>query len=279
MITDKTTKKDLSSFLLVSDIDGTLNNKLRFTPKKNIEAIRYFTKELKGTFTLASARNVQSLYRHYKKLHDVKTPAIVLNGAGIYDFTKKKMIWYNPIPSGSEEAISKALKEFPLLEVIVFTDEMTYLVRPKLSSRIMLLIDPLEYKVCRSLDEVPKGNWGKVIFFCMPWDRNKIRQLLEKDKKQGMRYVDMSAISFDLINESTNKGNAVSVLAEMLGIDSKNIGAIGDYFNDYEMLRSVSHPACCGQAPNELKEICEFHACHCNKGAVADFIGYIENNL
>lgn len=279
MITDKATKKDLSGFLLVSDIDGTLNNKLRFTPKKNLEAIRRFTKELGGSFTLASARNVQSLYRHYKKLPDVKTPAIVLNGAGIYDFIKNKTIWYNPIPSGCEEAIGKALEAFPLLEVIVFTDEMTYLVRPKLASRIMLMIDPLEYKKCKSLDEVPKGNWGKVIFFCMPWNKNKIRQQLEKDKKAGMRYVDTSAISFDLINESTNKGNAVSVLADMLGTDKKNIGAIGDYFNDYEMLKSVSHPACCGQAPEELKKICEFHACHCNKGAVADFISYIENNL
>lgn len=269
-------KKDFSNFLLVSDIDGTLNNKLRRTPKINTEAIRYFTKELGGSFTLASARSVPSLYHHYKNLPDVKTPAIVLNGAGIYDFTKEKMIWYNRIPEGSEDIISKALDKFPTLEIAIFTDEGTYLVKPKISSRVMMFIDSLKHKCCKSLDEIPKGNWGKVIFFCMPWNRDKIKSFLFKDKKEGVRYIDTSIASFDLVNETTNKGTAVRVLAQMLGIDEKNIGAIGDYFNDYDMLKTVAHPACCAQAPKELHELCEFHACHCNKGAVADFISYIE---
>lgn len=269
-------KKDFSSFLLVSDIDGTLNNKLRTTPEKNIEAVRHFTKDLGGYFTLASARNVQSLYRHYKKLPDVKTPAIVMNGAGIYDFTQEKMIWYNSIPEGCENIISKALDKFPTMEIAIFTDEGTYLVKPKIASRIMMLIDSLDHKICRAVDEVPKGNWGKVIFFCMPWNKEKIKSFLLQDKIDGIRYIDTSIASFDLVNETTNKGTAVRVLAEMLGIDGENIGAIGDYFNDYDMLKTVAHPACCAQAPKEIHELCEFHACHCNKGAVADFISYIE---
>ena len=272
-------KKDLSKFLLVSDIDGTLNNKLRRTPEVNTEAIRRFTKDEGGIFTLASARSVPSLYTHYKNLPDVKTPAIVLNGAGIYSFTEKRYLWYNSIPVGNEGIIAKALDKFPSLELAIFTEKDIYLVRPKICSRIMMLIDKLEHKVCRSLDEVPEGNWGKVIFFCMPWSRDKIKDFLLSEKTEGARYMDTTAASFDLLNESTNKGNAVKVLAEMLGVDEENICAIGDYFNDYDMLRTVAHPACCAQAPKELHEICEFHACHCNKGAVADFISYIEKNM
>ena len=83
-------------------------------------------------------------------------------------------------------------------------------------------------------------------------------------------------MSFDLVDKNTNKGYAVGVLAEMLGIDKDKISAIGDYYNDWDMLKSVSHPACAGQAPDDIKEICEFKACHCNKGAVADLIEYIK---
>ncbi len=269
--------KNLSHFLLVSDIDGTLNNKLRRTPKINLEAIRRFC-EAGGRFTLASARCTPSLYKHYKKLYDQTTPAIILNGAGIYDFQKQKMLWYNAIPTGSEAIIKRALDKFFTLEVAVFTPEKIYLVRPKICSRIMMVIDSLDYVICRSLDEVPKGNWGKVIFFCMPWNKKQIKSFLLSEKQEGVRYIDTTAVSFDLVNETTHKGTAVKVLAEMLGIDEKNIGAIGDYFNDYEMLKTVAHPACCGQAPKELHDICEFHACHCNNGAVADFIKYIEKN-
>lgn len=268
-------KKDYSNFLIVSDIDGTLNNKLRSTPKKNLEAVRRFTKDEGGIFTLASARSVPSLYTHYKKL-GVKTPAIVLNGAGIYCFTQEKYLWYNPIPTGNEEAIQQALDRFKSLELAIFTNEAIYLVKPKISSRIMMLIDRLEHKKCKSLAEVPKGNWGKVIFFCMPWSKEKIKEFLFSNKPEGARYIDTSIASFDLVNETTNKGTAIKELAGILGISEENIGAIGDYFNDYDMLKTVAHPACCAQAPEELHEICEFHACHCNNGAVADFISYIE---
>lgn len=271
-------KKDFSNFLVVSDIDGTLNNKLRRTPAVNFEAIRRFTKEEGGHFTLASARCTMSLYTHYKNLPDKSTPAIVLNGAGIYDFSKREMVWYNAIPTGSEDLIQKALDKFPTLEIAIFSPDKVYLVKPKISSRVMMFIDKLDYVKCNSIEEVPKGSWGKVIFFCMPWNKDKIKSFMMSEKQEGVRYIDTTIASFDLVNETTNKGTAVKVLASMMEIDEKNIGAIGDYFNDYDMLRSVAHPACCAQAPEELHEICEFHACHCNKGAVADFISYIEKN-
>ena len=269
-------KKDLSHFLVVSDIDGTLNNKIRKTPKVNLEAIRRFTKQEGGHFTLASARCASSLYTYYKNLPDKSTPAIILNGAGIYDFSKQKMLWYNSIPMESKGLIQSALDKFPSLEIAIFTPDNIYLVKPKISSRVMMLIDRLEHIKCQALDEVPGGQWGKVIFFCMPWKKQKIKEFMLSGEQPGVRYIDTSSASFDLVNETTHKGTAIKVLAEMLGIDPKNIGAIGDYFNDYDMLKSVAHPACCAQAPKELHEICEFHACHCNKGAVADFISYIE---
>ena len=85
-----------------------------------------------------------------------------------------------------------------------------------------------------------------------------------------------SVASYEILAENTHKGTAVQKLAEILGIDNEHTGAIGDYFNDYDMLRTVGVPACCGQAPDELKEISEFVTCHCNYGAVADFLEYIE---
>ena len=80
--------KNYSDWLVVSDIDGTLNNTLRRTPKVNTDAIDEFVYKKGGNFTLASARNVQSLEPHYKNLPDLSTPAFVLNGAGIYDYKK-----------------------------------------------------------------------------------------------------------------------------------------------------------------------------------------------
>ena len=88
---------DYSKWLIVSDIDGTLNNKLRRLPQVNKTKIKEYV-DNGGYFTLCSGRNLQSLTPHYKKL-GIETPALFLNGAGIYDFKTNKMFcrvswWY-----------------------------------------------------------------------------------------------------------------------------------------------------------------------------------------
>ena len=88
-------KKDYSKWLIVSDIDGTLNSKFRVLPKRNFEAIKNFTAN-GGKFTLASGRLVSSLERNYNKI-TANCPAVVLNGAGIYDFKERKMLWRSTI--------------------------------------------------------------------------------------------------------------------------------------------------------------------------------------
>ena len=85
-----------------------------------------------------------------------------------------------------------------------------------------------------------------------------------------------SIVSFEMLAENVNKGTSVLKVAQMLGIEQKYTAAIGDYFNDYAMLKAVGLSACCAQAPKEMHEIADFHACHCNKGAVADLLEYIE---
>ena len=64
-------------------------------------------------------------------------------------------------------------------------------------------------------------------------------------------------------------------MSDMLGIEKSHVAAIGDYYNDWDMLKTVGLPACAGQAPSSIHKICKFEACHCNKGCVADLLEYI----
>lgn len=79
----------------------------------------------------------------------------------------------------------------------------------------------------------------------------------------------------EMLQKGTHKGTAIMVLADMLGIDRNHVAAIGDYYNDWDMLKTVGLPACAGQAPKAIHEICQFEACHCNQGCVADLLEYI----
>lgn len=269
---------DYSRWLIVSDIDGTLNNKKRQLPDVNKVAINRFV-ENGGNFTLCSGRNLESLYIHYKKL-GIKTPAICLNGAGIYDFNSDSVLSYKPISAEGEGLILDICKQYKSLMLTVFDMNMVYLYRKNcLYGYVLSVIDGLNHKLCKQEGDLPFGKWGKATIAGLPGVCREVEAILKND--ENSKIVDCfytSPISLEIVAKGVNKGSAVLQLADLLGIDSEQVGAIGDYFNDEAMLRSVSHPACCGQAPEELKKLCEYITCHCNDGAVSDFINYIENN-
>lgn len=270
--------KDLSNWLVVSDIDGTLNNKLRLLPKRNLEAINSFVLEYNGHFTLASGRNVQSLRKHFERLPISGTPAVVLNGAGIYDYSKEKMVHFSSINSHAQSVVEDIYNKFPSAEIEVHTDEMIYTLNSRIFCPVMVAADKLDHKNCRRFSEIPEENWGKVIFFGMPNVINNIKKYVASLTDTRANFMSSSIVTLEMLEENTHKGTAVQKIAEMYGIDYKHTSAIGDYFNDYDMLKSVYLSACCGQAPKELKAITKYHACHCNKGAVGDLLEYIIKN-
>ncbi len=267
--------KSFSDWLIVSDIDGTLNNKARKLPERNRKAIERFVAN-GGHFTLASGRNPQSMERHFKSLPISGTPAVVINGAGIYDFQKQEMVHFSPMNEEAMELTVQAAEKFRAVDVLIVAKDIIYVTGIGWFGKIFVSVDNLNHKHIRNIRDVPRENWGKVIFSGLPMHISKVKKHFESLNSSEMTLMSSSIASFEVLAKNTHKGTAVLKLAEILGIDKSHTGAIGDYFNDYDMLKTVGVPACCGQAPQELKDISEFVACHCNKGAVADFIEYIE---
>lgn len=268
-------KHSLSDWLIASDIDGTLNNKIRKLPSRNKEAIERFV-SLGGRLTLASGRNPQSMKKHFERLPIEGTPAIVINGAGLYDFSKNEMIYFSAMSNDGMNLAIEAAKKFPLVDVIVVAKDMIYITGSGWFGRFFVASGNLDYKHIRNIENVPKKEWGKVIFSGLPIHISKVKKHFESLIDPDLTIMSSSVASFEILAKNTHKGTALMKLAEILGIDKSKTGAIGDYFNDFDMLKTVGVPACCGQAPKELKEVSEFVSCHCNKGAVADFLEYIE---
>ena len=267
-----------SKWLLISDFDGTLNTKSFKLPENNKIAINEFVNN-GGNFTLCSGRNLQSLSIHYNKL-GISTPAIFLNGAGIYDFKNNEMIYQNSISSEGEKIILDVLKKHKLAQLTVFTaDKILLATRKCIYGRVISKMDKLDCELYKKISDLPRGVWGKVSFFGTKGLINKLKDVFSNDDNSKLfECFKTSPFTLEVVSKGVNKGAAVLKLAELLNIEKSNTAAIGDYYNDVEMLKRVAHPVCCGQAPDDIKEISEYVACHCNDGAVADFIDYIKTN-
>jgi len=272
----QTENKKFSDWLVVSDIDGTLNTKLRNLPARNLKAIEHFVLDLGGHFTLASGRNVASLEKHFHRLPISNTPAIVLNGAGIYNFKNHEMISFSGISRNGKDIVQKVIKKFPALEVEICTPDNILLLNAYIYGTALVRADNLPHKRIKKIEEALSDDWGKVVFFGLPPFMKSVIKYTQSINNDEVSCMSSSIATYEILAKDTNKGTAVKKLAEMLGVAYEHTGAIGDYFNDFDMLRSVFLPAACGQAPKEIHDIAKFHACHCNKGAVGDFLEYIE---
>lgn len=270
-------EKTFENWLVVSDIDGTLNSKMRKLPRRNYEAIKRFT-DLGGNFTLASGRLQSSLERNYNRITP-NQPAIVLNGAGIYDYKQQKMLWRNTIGEKGRNFVRYICKEFDELfksvDIGVYFDDYVYIVKSGLLAKGTMYFDKAKHEYVKSIDEVPEEGWMKVIFWSNPVVINQLKQVVENMENPEANFMMSSVFSFEMLQKDTHKGVGIMKLADMLGIEKSHVAAIGDYYNDWDMLKTVGLPACAGQAPSAIHKICKFEACHCNKGCVADLLEYI----
>lgn len=269
--------KTFENWLVVSDIDGTLNNKLRRPVERNQRAIKEFT-ERGGNFTLASGRLQSSLERNYNRTA-ANQPAVVLNGAGIYDYTKREMIWRNTIgPKGREfvKFISTEFDElFKSVDIGVYFDDHVYVVRSGLFQKITTRVDKSSHEYVKSIDDIPEEGWMKVIFWSNAFTIMKLNNLIKHMENPDANFMLSSVMTLEMLQKDTHKGVGIMHLADMLGIEKSHVAAIGDYYNDWDMLKTVGLPACAGQAPSSIHKICKFEACHCNQGCVADLLEYI----
>ncbi len=270
-------ERTFENWLVVSDIDGTLNNKIRKLPRRNYNAIKEFT-ERGGNFTLASGRLQSSLERNYNRITP-NQPAIVLNGAGIYDFDKREMIWRSTIGEKGREFVKFISEEFDEIfksvDIGVYFDDYVYIVRNGLLSNVTMLGDKAKYEIVKSVDDVPKEGWMKVIFWSNPFTIEKLRKVISTLENPDANFMLSSILTLEMLQKDTHKGVGIMKLADMLDIEKSHVAAIGDYYNDWDMLQTVGLPACAGQAPSSIHKICKFEACHCNKGCVADLLEYI----
>jgi hypothetical protein len=95
-----------------------------------------------------------------------------------------------------------------------------------------------------------------VIKFCAIAESDKVERILQDWSwitERGLRMMRSGTIFVDVMHEKTSKGNALKVLAEQWGIPREEVLAIGNYYNDLEMIRYAGLGIAMANSPDEVK--------------------------
>ena len=254
----------LEGKLLVSDMDATLLDSRGGISAANREAIEYFISE-GGRFTAASGHMVPAV-RAYLDRMTINAPAILHNGAKLYDFEADRAVYEKFIEEPRKAAIRRVHDERPELGIEVYSDELVYVYRPCFMTE---RFKTKPYKVIYELPEtIWERPWIKVLIIGHKQELDDFEPIYRREYDSGCS-VRSGDHFLDIVATGASKGEGLKRLAELLGIKSGDIYAVGDNMNDIDMLRVAGHSYAVANAEDAVKAEARHSAPSCDDDAIA----------
>jgi len=268
---------DFKDILVISDLDGTLIDQNFTVSERNRSAIERF-KRNGGHFAVATGRSLESGAQYFAAVSP-NSPCVILNGTVIYDFNEKKILWNQLLDFESTRLyVEKIRNRFPKTGVEIFSTMSLGAVHYNKYigdhlSREGINCDENESDIFdgRPLCKVLLADDADVI--------QNIIAFTNTFEHKEVRFVTSSEYYLEMLPVHADKGTALKEVIRRCGFSAENVYAIGDYYNDVELLEAAGFAAMPKNAPDDLKRLADLVVCSCDDGAVADLIEYIEQKV
>lgn len=257
--------------LLLSDMDGTMLNLKKELPQRNLDALQEF-KRRGGLFTIATGRCPLSV-RNIFPVEELNCPAVTLNGTVIYDYRTDTPVVSHLLPESYQHIVRIVREEFPHLGIQLYIGSQILLAGIDDVVIRQMTIERLPYTP-ELITEFP-ARVNKVLFGGANADLQRVRRRLKSVVTQDMYGIFTEDCYYEIFPAHAHKGNGAHTVAEILGVAPSRVAAVGDYYNDVDMLKAVAYPMVAGNAPDDVKMHARFVAGHCDGGAVADAIEHM----
>lgn len=270
--------------LLASDFDNTLihtepalrsGEAIPSLSERNKAALEYFMAE-GGQFTIATGRALAAFMRYAGEV-PMNTPAIVCNGAALYDFSQEDYLEIAMLEGEIRERGQAVLDRFPGVAVEAYhIKNVIHAVHPNEITRNHEHLTKVSIQELPTLLDAPLP-LGKLLF---EGDHETLLQVWAFLDEQGWGQDYELIFSMPTLLEVTargaRKGDMVRRLANRLGISMEHVYCVGDESNDISMLTAAAEgfaPANCNAA---VRECGATIVSHCNEDAIADVIEILD---
>jgi Cof subfamily protein (haloacid dehalogenase superfamily) len=247
----------MSYKLIALDMDGTLLTKDKKVTPKTQEAMR--TAIDKGFIvTLCTGRPLQGLYE-YLYLITPDAPVVTYNGGVVLTSKSCRVLFSKTLEApAAVETVRRGLERGAV--IIVWADGKLYVSEDseftekyaRLSGSKKQLLGEKQYLT------IARQGITKIIWMDKPEKINEHIQHVEINPVYGTRAVTSAPSLLEFMDESASKAEGLKIIAEYYGLDSSEIIAVGDNYNDLDMLRYAGLGAAMGNAPEEIKSAVDY---------------------
>jgi len=261
----------LSYRLVAIDLDGTLLNAERRIPEDLVLLIRENAN--RGVmFTIATGRHYPSALPFAQEL-ELDIPIITYNGAMTRCSQSGEVLRHLTInKSTALKVLSRMTAHTPAVRYI-YLDDTIYADREHPHAdgyaralRVTITCSP-------DLEELVRGTDPTLMAFVLAADAVPLVKESLKDEFGDQILVTNSLDNFlEVLHPQAGKGKSLADLAERLGIRREEILAIGDSWNDLDMIDYAGTGALVGNAPRELWNQADFVSAKPRSDGVVDIL-------
>lgn len=268
-----------SNILILSDIDGTFVGKHSTIVERNVQAIERFKSE-GGLFTFNTGRTYSNIFGILPAAGEMaNAPAALSNGCCLYDLkTRKSVIDYLLAPE-------------PALTAAKYIREKLHDVGLRVSRTRGFLADPRDKIAVDNLKRVmaddivfePIENWRsddwyKAVVVGGEERLNEVKAELYSLYGNAFCYDRSGRHLLEIHRPDRSKASMIDTYREIYAKEGRELTvyAVGDYDNDYEMLKAADVAVCPANALDIIKEICDYCLSSNDEGVIADIVEMLE---
>lgn len=236
--------------IIVTDLDGTLLTKDKKVSKLNCEVLNKVHREKGVELVIASGRDIYSI----KEITGCLSVDyhICFNGAKVYKHGE--VIYNRAMPEKICEDILKKGMEFGLEFSATAGKEIHYTRMDNEYTRLSEGKESLIFINIKSKEQIVGKKFEKMVFVGEHENFLKLRSYVEKNYSDDVNLFASGDDVIDIVSKECNKGNALKIVAQDLGIENKEIIAFGDNENDLSMLEIAGCPVIMANAKEEYKK-------------------------
>ena len=257
--------------LVAIDLDDTLLRDDWTISPRVVKAIQK-AQMLGIKMTIATGRMPIST-RPYAEQLGLDIPVITYHGAMIQQVLSGDILFRRVIPSALAAEIARYVVEKGIYIQVYLKDRVVAQKLNELSRKYEQIssVHIEEADLSLLLSQEPEGV-EKILLMAEETDLDQLAPLLRQNYGERVHLTKSKPYFLEMTDSSVNKGVALAALAERLGISQGEVMAVGDSFNDLEMLKYAGVGVAMGNARAEIKEQADFVTTTNEEDGVAEAI-------
>lgn len=257
--------------LLATDVDGTLLNSQRQIPD-GVRSALLRAQDAGVVVCLASGRYLNTLIPIADAI-GVKGPLVTCNGSYVQDASGKAIVDHQVREEAKNAILDYATRHEVHVNIYQPREVLVSLQGPWHEVYVRRT-----GAVCRhaSLDELRRARATKMIFIDSPERiQAHARFFGEIQGDLGVALTLSEPEYLEFLPGGVTKGDGLRNLAEHLGFAREEVAAIGDYYNDLEMIQWAGLGGAVGNAAPEVREAADLVVGTNDEDGLAEFVEHV----